>query len=62
MPAGRSLPPLEFCGGASPIQAARSLGFGDRWTLATKALASTGPMPGISSRLKKRQGQFHKPG
>ena len=50
-----SLPPLEFCLGTSPIQAEKSLPdrntFGSA-TLATRAVASAGPMPGIaSSRL-----------
>ena len=51
MPPNFSLPPLEFCRGTSPIQAARALpdlkavGSG---TVATMALASTGPTPGTS--------------
>jgi hypothetical protein len=45
IPPSRSLPPLEFCRGTSPIHAARfrpdlnALGSG---TVATRALASTG--------------------
>src|SRR5437867_6215902 len=50
-----SLPPLECCFGTSPIQAEKSLpdrkAFGLA-TLATRAVASAGPMPGMaSSRL-----------
>ncbi len=47
-----SLPPLERCFGTSPIQAEKSRpdrnAFGSA-TLATRAVASTGPTPGISS-------------
>src|SRR5882762_10397168 len=49
-----SLPPLEFCFGTSPIQAEKSrpdrnaLGSA---TLATRAVASAGPTPGIASSL-----------
>ena len=55
MPARRSLPPLEFCRGTSPIQAARfrsdrnALGSG---IAATSALASSGPTPGTSISLR----------
>jgi hypothetical protein len=55
--AALSLPPLEFCFGTSPIQAARSLldlnavGSG---TDATMALGSTGPTPGTSSNRRPR--------
>src|SRR5258707_14800964 len=50
-----SLPPLECCLGTSPIQAEKfrpdRKAFGSA-TLATRAVASTGPTPGIaSSRL-----------
>ena len=50
-----SLPPLELCLGTSPIQAEKSRpdrkAFGSA-TLATIAVASAGPTPGIaSSRL-----------
>ena len=50
-----SRPPLEFCLGTSPIQAAKSRperkAFGSA-TLATSAVASAGPTPGMaSSRL-----------
>jgi len=51
MPPSRSFPPLEFCRGTKPIHAARSRPVLNRRgsaTLATKALASSGPMPGIS--------------
>src|SRR5712671_1920128 len=47
-----SLPPLECCLGTSPIQAEK---FRPDWkafgsaTLATRAVASAGPTPGISS-------------
>src|ERR1700730_15313828 len=47
-----SLPPLEFCFGTSPIHAEKSRpdrkAFGSA-TVATKAVASAGPTPGISS-------------
>src|SRR5271154_2808446 len=47
-----SLPPLEFCFGTSPIQAEKSRpdrnAFGSAM-LATRAVASAGPTPGISS-------------
>src|SRR6058998_3101951 len=47
-----SLPPLECCFGTSPIQAEKfrpdRKAFGSA-TLATRAVASAGPMPGISS-------------
>src|SRR6478736_359602 len=47
-----SLPPLECCFGTSPIQAEKSRpdrkAFGSA-TLATRAVASAGPTPGISS-------------
>jgi hypothetical protein len=47
-----SLPPLEFCLGTSPIQAEKSLPdrniFGSA-TLATRAVISARPTPGISS-------------
>src|SRR5882724_11894416 len=52
MPPSRSLPPLEFCLGTNPIQAAKlraeakARGSG---TVATRAVASSGPMPGISA-------------
>lgn len=50
-----SLPPEEFCFGTSPIQAARSLpvlnSVGSA-TLATKALARSGPTPGITINLR----------
>src|SRR5918993_5814060 len=55
MPARRSLPPLEFCRGTRPIQAARfrpdlkALGSG---MAATRALASSGPTPGTSISLR----------
>ena len=46
------LPPLERCLGTSPIQAEKSRAernaFGSA-TLATRAMASAGPIPGISS-------------
>ena len=51
IPPSRSLPPLEFCFGTRPIQAERlrpdlkACGSG---TLATIALASTGPTPGTA--------------
>src|ERR1700712_2644833 len=48
------LPPLECCFGTSPIQAEKfrpdRKDFGSA-TVATKAVASTGPTPGASSRL-----------
>ena len=53
IPPSFSLPPLEFCFGTSPIQAEKSrpdrkaLGSA---TLATSAVASAGPTPGLSSR------------
>jgi tetratricopeptide (TPR) repeat protein len=51
------LPPLEFCRGTNPIQAAKlqpDLNIVGSATVATKALASTGPTPGISiKRLPK---------
>jgi hypothetical protein len=54
IPPSRSLPPLEFCLGTSPIQAARLRpvlkAFGSA-TLATSALASSGP----------HAGNFHQP-
>ena len=47
-----SLPPLECCFGTSPIQAEKfrpdRKAFGSA-TLATRAVASAGPTPGISS-------------
>src|SRR6476620_827389 len=47
-----SLPPLELCFGTRPIQAEKSRPdrkvFGSA-TLATRAVASAGPTPGISS-------------
>src|SRR5204863_6293877 len=47
-----SLPPLECCFGTSPIQAEKfrpdRKAFGSG-TLATRAVASAGPTPGISS-------------
>src|ERR1700746_3567421 len=47
-----SLPPLEFCFGTTPIQAEKSRpdrnAFGSAM-LATRAVASAGPTPGISS-------------
>src|ERR1700720_4342654 len=50
-----SLPPLEFCFGTSPIHAEKSRpdrkAFGSA-TVATKAVASAGPTPGISSRRR----------
>src|SRR3954468_14816220 len=51
MPPSRSLPPLEFCFGTRPIQAARSrpvLNTAGSATLATNALASSGPTPGMA--------------
>src|SRR6478609_5134651 len=52
IPPSLSLPPLECCFGTSPIQAEKSLpdrnALGSA-TLATRAVASAGPTPGISS-------------
>ena len=52
IPPSLSLPPLEFCFGTSPIQAAKSRAerkpFGSG-TLATRAVASAGPTPGMAS-------------
>src|SRR6188508_1563477 len=52
--ASRSLPPLECCFGTSPIQAEKLRpdlkAFGSA-TLATNAVASAGPTPGMSSSL-----------
>ena len=55
IPPSLSLPPLECCFGTSPIQAEKlrpdRKAFGSA-TLPTRAVASTGPTPGIaSSRL-----------
>jgi hypothetical protein len=50
-----SLPPLEFCLGASPIQADShrpDLKACGSATGATNALANSGPMPGISINLR----------
>src|SRR5215472_13757016 len=55
MPPRRSLPPLEFWRGTRPIHAARflpDLNVVGSGIVATKALASNGPIPGIAISLR----------
>jgi hypothetical protein len=57
IPSSRCLPPLEFCRGTSPSHAKNWRPFSNVLaspTLATSALAVSGPIPGIACSVEFR--------